>query len=526
MEVSRRQLLKLGAAAGVAAALPIVKFRGAGAGGDASAKPNSPAFEPFTLPLGIPADAVASGTAVLRYTTDMVPRYDIYQRPVLTEMLPGFLTPVTTYTQDPTARRVAVGLGPTFHTRRGRPGTSDGAIVVRHINRTGVDTSCHLHGGLIDSQDDGHPVLGVIHDGGTRDHSYQNDQIAATEWYHDHALDRTSFNVYHGLAGFYVHSDAFEQSLNLPAGRFDIPLVIQDRAFNADGTLFYQEKTVDQPARQGAFGDVICVNAKAVPRLEVERRKYRFRVLNGSNARIYDLRLSTGDGFLVIGSEHSFLPQTIETDHLFMATAERYNIIIDFSKYRAGTRVVLMNDITPDPYGDPVDGEKVRNIMAFDVVEATGKDNSSTEVTMHPGVMKNFDENAAVATRDWVFARNNGFWTVNGLTFEEGRIDAHPRRNTVELWHMVNQGGGWLHPAHPHLIKARIIDRKPGGVRPWETGLKDVVSVGANEEATMVIWFDAPDNFTSAHGPALYPFHCHNVDHEDHDMMSHWRLEP
>ena len=91
---------------------------------------------------------------------------------------------------------------------------------------------------------------------------------------------------------------------------------------------------------------------------------------------------------------------------------------------------------------------------------------------------------------------------------------------------MVNPSGGWLHPAHPHLTKARIIDRQPGGVRPWETGLKDTVSVGANEEATMVIWFDADANFTSAHGPALYPMHCHNVDHEDHDMMTHWRLEP
>jgi len=526
VELSRRELLKLGAAAGVAAALPVLKFAGAGSGGDATAKPNSPAFDPFTMPLGAPPVARPSGEfAPLRFTNTMVPRYDVYQRVVETEMLPGFRTTVRTYTQDPNARRVDIGLGPTFLTRRGRPGSTDGAIVVRQFNQTGGDTTVHLHGGLIASEDDGHPTFGIVKPNEKFDHSYQNDQIAAFMWYHDHAIFETSNNVYHGMAGLYLHSDVFEDSLGLPSGRFDIPLVIQDRAFNADGSLFFAHKE-DQPARQGAFGDVICVNGRANPFLTVERRKYRFRLLNGSNARIYNFRLSSGDGFFVIGSEHGFLPKEAETDHVFMSTGERYSIVIDFSKYRAGTRVLLTNDIAPDPYGDPVDGEKVRNIMAFDVVEATGRDDSRVEVTTHPGVMDHFDPARAVTTRTWEFNRQDGFWTVNGLTFDENRVDAHPRANTTEIWHVINSGGGWLHPAHPHLVKARLIDRKPGGVRPWETGLKDMASLGANEEAKMVIFFDAPNNFTSEHSRALYPFHCHNVDHEDHDMMTHWRLEP
>jgi len=527
MELSRRDILKMAAAAGAAAAIPITRFaQGVGASGDATLKPNSPRFEPFSRPLGAPPIAQPSGFAKLRFTDTMVPRYDVYQRVVETEMLPGFKTVVRTYTQDPNAKKLDIGLGPTFMTRRPKPGTTDGSIVVRQINQLDVPTTVHLHGGLIASEDDGHPTFGLVQPGAAFEHSYQNDQIAAFMWYHDHAIFDTSNNVYHGLAGIYLHTDDFEQSLNLPKGPFDIPLVIQDRAFNKDGSLFYAHGPDGQPARQGAFGDVICVNGRAMPFLKVLPRKYRFRLLNGSNARIYNFRLSTGDSFHVIGSEHSFLPEAAETDHIFMSTGERYNIVVDFSKYKPGTRVLLTNDIDPDPYGDPVDQGHVNRIMAFDVQSPDGTDTSDHDVHMHPGVMEKFDPAKSVATREWLFERANGMWVVNGKGFDENRIDAHPRRDTVETWHVKNLGGGWLHPAHPHLIKARILERNGRAPLPWERGLKDMASLGANEDAKMLIWFDAPENFTSRHSRALYPMHCHNVDHEDHDMMTHWRLEP
>jgi FtsP/CotA-like multicopper oxidase with cupredoxin domain len=395
---------------------------------------------------------------------------------------------------------------------------------VRQINQLDVATTVHWHGGLVSSEDDGHPTLGLVRPGQSFEHSYQNDQIAGFMWYHDHAIFATSTNVYHGMAGLYIHQDQFEDSLNLPSGEFDVPLVIQDRVFNADGSLFFPHDG-NFPTRQGAFGDVMCVNGRAMPFLEVAPRKYRLRILNGSNARILNLRLSTGDGFKVIGSEHSFLPAAAETDHVFMSTGERYSIIVDFSKYTPGTRVLLTNDIDPDPYGDPFDGTAGK-IMAFDVQSGPTADNSSDEVHMHPDFAKKFDPAKSVATREWDFERNNGIWTINGKEFDEKRIDAHPRRNTVETWHVRNPSGGWLHPAHPHLVKARIIERNGGPPLPWETGLKDMASLGANEDAKMLIFFDAPETFTSAHSQALYPMHCHNIDHEDHDMMTHWRLEP
>jgi FtsP/CotA-like multicopper oxidase with cupredoxin domain len=517
-KVSRREVLKLGLAASAATAFPIIEFVRAGAGGDSSPKPDSPPVEPFTRPLAAPPIARPSGTAPMRFSNKIVPRYDVYQREVQVEILPGRLTTVHTYTQEPRARVVSVPLGPTFLAERGNP------FVVRQFNQLGRPTSVHLHGGLVASEDDGHPSFNRVFPGTSYDYTYNNEQIAANLWYHDHTIFETAENVYFGLAGFYVFTDAHERSLGLPSGRFDVPLVVQDRAFRTDGSLFYP-KDGNLPTRQGAFGDTILVNGVPTPFLAVEPRKYRFRILNGSNARIYDFRLSTGDPFLVIGSEHGFTRHPVETDHLFMATGERYGIVIDFAKYR-GRRVVLLNTIAPDPFGDPVDGDRVRNVMAFDVAAGSVADDSRVPSDLaHPGEDEKFDTSKAVAHRSFEFNRTGGMWTINGEHFDENKVTAQPRRNTVEVWDLVNKSGGWLHPAHLHLIKWKLLERDGGPVRPWEMGFKDMASLGADEAARVAVFFEAPEEFAAgSQSRGLYPFHCHNVEHEDHDMMLQVRL--
>ena len=156
-----------------------------------------------------------------------------------------------------------------------------------------------------------------IYPGSERLHNYPNIQRSATLWYHDHAMHDTARNVYMGLAGFYLITDDHEQSLPLPKGQFDIPLVVQDRLFTPTGSLFLPQHDPTRPERQGVFGDVILVNGAPYPVLPVARRKYRFRVLNGSDARAYQWRLSTGDPFQVIASDGGLLPTPVATPDLF-----------------------------------------------------------------------------------------------------------------------------------------------------------------------------------------------------------------
>jgi FtsP/CotA-like multicopper oxidase with cupredoxin domain len=215
-------------------------------------------------------------------------------------------------------------------------------------------------------------------------------------------------------------------------------------------------------------------------------------------------------------------------------------VIIDFSRFGPGTNVILHNTVAPDPFGDPVAANLVRDIMQFRVVSGGGADTSTVpDVLADPNDLPAVPPMSAPATRSFRFNRGGGQWVINGEPFDNNRVDAVPTSNSSEIWEFVNNSGGWLHPIHPHLVQYRIICRDDNPPRRYEVGLKDVVSLGPGESARVSIapapnadrnnpsGFELPPTFgcqAAPTNPARYVLHCHNLAHEDDDMMTRFAV--
>ena len=505
--IDRRSFLRLGAGA---AALGVVGWPRRALAGDLP--PTTIRFRPFTRELPRPGTL---GT-VPPFDTACVPKgapaafYEVHERRGLAEIIPGVATEIWGYQgQYP---------GPTI---RGHAGTPD---VVRMVNDLEVETSTHQHGGHNPSESDGLPMPDLlVPPGGRRDYCYPNQPAGgdpndnpSTLWYHDHATDITGPNVYQGLAGFYLVSDDLEDGLVgsgvLPGGDLDVPLVLQDRRFNADGSLFYSPFEHD-----GFLGDVFVVNGKAQPYLRVQRRKYRFRILNGSNARMYLLRLSSGaTSFLQVGADSWLLPFAIPRDELFLSMAERADVVIDFTS--APSEVYLTNVLAQDSGRGP--GGDLRHpdvrlpgtpLLKF-VVEGgpvTPQATVAPWTPLRPNTPILASEIAA--TRTFEFNRSEGAWQVNGRFYDPDRADATPALGSAERWILKNGGGGWWHPIHIHL-EAHQVQRFNGQAPPpYASFKKDTTLLGPGDVAEVFVRFrDHLHRFVS---------HCHNVEHEDDRMM-------
>jgi spore coat protein A len=254
---------------------------------------------------------------------------------------------------------------------------------------SGVPIVTHLHGGQTEFMSDGHPDAWFTPDFEQRGpeiaravYVYDNEQEATTLWYHDHALGITRLNVYAGLAGFYLIRDEHEKKLikkhKLPGAPYEIPVVIQDKMFTANGALHYPTGPQNSILPE-FFGDFIIVNGKAWPKLDVEPRKYRFRLLNGSDSRFYRLTLrkelspNTPENripFCQIGTDQGFLNSPVELDELVLAPAERADIIVDFSCLK-NQNLIFYNDArSPFPDGDLLaDPESTALIFKMRVVK-------------------------------------------------------------------------------------------------------------------------------------------------------------
>ena len=267
-----------------------------------------------------------------------------------------------------------------------------------------VRTVVHLHGANVAADSDGHPEAWYSRNNQYVGHKYEkevyeytNHQTSATMWYHDHAIGITRLNVYAGLAGFYLIRDFMEKRLNLPEGKFEIPIMIQDKQFNEDGSLFYPDNAtppVDNPIPSTPsffFGNTMVVNGKLWPYMEVEPRKYRFRILNASNLRPYELKLSNDEVFNQIGTDLGLMHEPVELDSFIMEPAERIDLIIDFSNYK-GQEIILQN-IAQTPPSPGMD-----EIMKFKVgKELSCPDTSEIPVEMMP--VHNMDPALAVKER-------------------------------------------------------------------------------------------------------------------------------
>jgi FtsP/CotA-like multicopper oxidase with cupredoxin domain len=361
----------------------------------------------------------------------------------------------------------------------------------------------------------------------------------STQWYHDHLLEFTGPNVYRGQAGFVLCFDEVDsndetssdpRALRLPSGPFDIPLAIQDKRFDQNGNLVFS--TFDH---DGFIGDKFVVNGKIQPYLQVQRRKYRFRVLDASNARIYQFFL-TGEqgeryGMDLIATEGGLLSRTVRNIPSFMvAIAERVEVVIDFSRFPIGTNLYLENRLAQTEGREP-DGLRPRGdrLLQFQVV--SDPDPRIGDPSRVPDVLRPFEpipqsEIDRAVHRSFVFDRNHGAWAINGKL--AGDLDhpiAQPKLGQPEIWHLANDSGGWWHPIHIHLEFMRVLKRNgktpavPVDGRAWVPGFerdgyvkKDTILLRDNESVDVFF------KFRDHAGP--FVFHCHNMEHEDMAMMA------
>lgn len=492
--LSRREALKIGALAGGSLLLPtLLPHRSFAKSGV------SPKTKPFTLPFRVPPvlqpvksnDTPGSNGAQNFTGTDY---YIITHKPGMQEILPGYVSGVWGYN--------GIFPGPTIKVPEGRQ------TVIRHINQlpAGNPTVVHLHGMASLPQYDGY-AEDYIPPGYYKDYYYPNDK-ARTIWYHDHALGKTALNVYRGLAGFYIVQNDLELNLELPKDKYDVPLFLHDKLFSANGSVIY-----DDLGETHLMGDVITVNGVAWPRMKVARRKYRFRILNGSISRSYRLALSTGEPLIVIGTDAGLRATPVPVKELKIGMAERYEVVIDFSHYKEGTQIVLQNRELPIN----IDYDDTNVVMRFDV------DDSEDDGTLDPplpgklGDIEILQEKDAKRTREWRFHRNNGQWVINGKVWNKKRIDAKVNLGDIEIWKIYNNAGGWFHPIHVHLVDQQILDRNGKPPLAYERNCwKDTFYVGPNESLRII----------AKYGPhkGKYMMHCHNTVHEDFDMMTQFEV--
>ncbi len=457
---------------------------------------------------------------------DAADYYEVVAKPGLASIIPGLETPIWGYNgQYP---------GPTFLVKRNR------TAVVRQLNRLDEIVSMHNHGGHTPPDSDGTPMLSysrtalpVVLGGlvGARTYVFPNDnEFPATMWYHDHGLHVTAANVYRGLAGFFLLTPSDDEEdeqfrttdAALPSGygRYDIPLLFQDRRFNADGSLLYNTFGHD-----GFIGDRFLVNGAVQPYLPVARRKYRFRWLNGSNARVYEMFLSSGDKFIQIGTDGALLPEPVERTSIKIAPAERYEVVIDFSRYPLGSTVYLVNGLRQDTGRKPEDESYLAGgtrLLEFRVhrdeddpswVPADLNPGAATYIDTYLNPAKPLKRDVEIPVRHLLFGRNNGSWVINGRAFDRNRIDIQETLGTQSIWQLQNESGGWVHPIHIHDMQFRLLDRNGRPPDAGEAGLKDVFYVGEVDTLRVMCYWAGAQNV------GRYVYHCHNLEHEDMSMM-------
>lgn len=551
-DAGRRELLASGTA--LAAGATLMSTTGPARGKTIL---KSPPTTPFLVPLPVspPKSPVAAlvppagrlpsgqeaGRAAHQRSAEFVPKkfYELRVKPVQHSFHPELPTQ-TMWGYD------GMLPGPTFVARYHEP------VVVRifnelpagHVGFGSPEISTHLHNVHCGSESDGFPgdyysptKAGptLTSPGKYKDHLYPNiyagyDQYPATRgdprealgtlWYHDHRLDFTAQNVYKGLAGFYLLFDEIDsgneydenpKALRLPSGvgKYDIPLAIQDKQFDSGGYVAF-----DQFDSDGVLGDKFCVNGKIQPFFSVERRKYRFRILNASTSRFYEFYLVSGSAdqpFTYIANDGNLLPKPLQMTQIQMGPAERADLVIDFEKYPLGSKLYLVNKL------EQLDGREPSGrllaqgtqLLRFDVdAEPPVPDASRVPSQLRELPPINLAE--VVRTREWKFDRVNGVWSVNGKLFDVFQPSATVKKGSAEIW-VIRGGGEWFHPVHIHFEEFRILSRNRVPPPPHEQGRKDVVVVRHDDELRLFIRFR---DYTGK-----YIMHCHNTVHEDHAMM-------
>ena len=420
--------------------------------------------------------------------------------------------------------------GPTFETRSGQgvhvewvnelPSKHflpiDHSIHGAEAAKPDVRTVVHLHGGRVPPESDGYPEDWFV-PGRSASCHYPNQQDACLLWYHDHTLGINRLNVFAGLLGAFVVRDQLEDGLELPRDKYEIPLILFDRILDLDSQLNYPiSPDPDKPWTPEVFGDAILINGKISPYLEVEPTKYRFRLLNGSNARFFHLSFANGPAFYQIGTDQGLLSAPVQLDRVFLAPGERADLIVDFEGL-SGTSVILKNDILP--------------VMQFRVGRNVVRNAAPLPKVLRPVPVASETLAARTRTlslvevddpkqRPMTMLLNNAHWRMP--------VTENPTLNSTEIWELVNTTDD-SHPIHLHLVRFQILDRRTFDVNAYwgsgqikykapavlpsagESGWKDTVRADPGMVTRIIAKFEG--------FPGRYVWHCHILEHEDNEMM-------
>lgn len=429
---------------------------------------------------------------------------------------------------------------PTIRVKKGE------TLDINFQNRLDEESILHWHGLTVPPEMDGHPK-DVVGPGEAYDYHFDVNQRAATHWYHPHPHGRTGSQIYHGLAGFFIIEDEEEQALNLPSGKYELPLNIQEKQINEQGQATYSLNMMDR--MMGFFGNRLFVNSIHAPYHEVRTRFYRLRLLNSSNARILELSLSDDNPFYVIGSDGGLLEQPYEVSSVTLSPAERAELLVDFGRYEVGDSLRL-EARTRNGMGGMMDGmmnngegmmdgsgrmmrnegsggmgggcmmmqrsrssDEVVPIVEFRITEEEQDSFQLPEKLTSPSFP---NESEAERTRRFNLSMEmmQGS-SINGRFFEMMRVDEEVPRNALEVWEF--HGDRMMaHPMHIHATQFKVLDRSGGELAPHERGWKDTVLVNTDETVRVLVNFDAPEG--------MFVFHCHNLEHADNGMMANFEI--
>ena len=400
-------------------------------------------------------------------------------------------------------------LGPTVRAHRGDK------IRINVTNELSETTTVHWHGMHLPAEMDGGPHQ-IILPGATWSPYWTVANDAATLWYHPHMAGKTGPQVYSGLAGLFIIDDANSDALSLPKtyGFDDIPLIVQDRNFDAAGQLAYGDTRMRESF--GQLGETILVNGTYAPYVEVPQKLVRFRLVNASNARRYNFGFSDGRSFHQIATDGGLLDTPVERTRMVLGPGERGEIVVDMS---ADDRpLTLISDAVP---GAARMFHLMRSVrlgqgdeyQKFKILELRPRP-SSTPIGTLPRILNalpSLDSNSAVRTR--VFALNDRM-SINDQSMDHMRVDQIVRKDDTEIWEIRDREALFVHPFHIHGVQFRIVDRDGRPPDAYERGWKDTVLVNPLETVQILVRFA---DYSNPHLP--YMFHCHILEHEDMGMM-------
>ncbi|MCE7933548.1 MAG: bilirubin oxidase [Chlorobi bacterium CHB2] len=404
--------------------------------------------------------------------------------------------------------------GPTIRAKRGS------TFNARLVNMLAEPTIIHWHGLIVPHEMDGHPMQ-VVGTEGTYDYSFPILNRAGTYWYHPHPHHRTAIQAYRGMAGLFIVEDDAEKELGLPDGEHDIPLALQDRRITPSRQFTYEVVT-DDDHLQGFLGDTVFVNGTPDPYLEVDKGLYRFRILNGSNARIFYLSFTDGRPFHIIASDGGLLDKPYSVTLLSISPGERFEILVDFSGDEIGTSVMLRSENTGAGAGYPPPQGAELPIIRFDVVKEASKPFTIPQ-TLVPYEL--YREQDALRERDFILSiRHEGSvgnlevgHFINDKEFEMERIDETVPMDQLEIWSFRNSSLA-PHPMHVHGVQFQVLDRAGNAnLVPRDRGWKDTVLVLPYQMVRVLVRFNRY--------PGIYLVHCHNLEHEDHGMMLNFEVK-